>query len=37
MIGLTDQLAKKESEISALNAKIQNAEIEKKLSVTEAD
>ena len=33
---LTAQLAKKESEISALTAKIQNAEIEKKLSVTEA-
>lgn len=33
---LQEDLAKKESEISALTAKIQNSEIEKKLSVTEA-
>ena len=33
---LAEQIAKKESEISALTTKIQNAEIEKKLSVSEA-
>ena len=33
---LADQLAKKEAEISVLTAKIQNADIEKKLSITEA-
>lgn len=33
---LANQLFRKESEISALDAKIQNAEIEKKLSISEA-